>query len=129
MAMALSAHPIRQVEAIIPVPIHPKKKFARGYNQSELLARGLSKEWGVPVLKGLVHKLKHTNSQTTNNRFGRWDNVQDIFAAASQIRNFSHVLIVDDVITTGATLESLALAIKAVDPKVQISLLSFAFTK
>ena len=96
---------------------------------SELYKSYHDEEWGVPVLKGLVHKLKHTNSQTTNDRFGRWENVQNIFTSSSQIRNFSHVLIVDDVITTGATLESLALAIKAVDPKVQISLLSFAFTK
>jgi predicted amidophosphoribosyltransferase len=88
-----------------------------------------AKEWGVPVLKGLVHKRKHTNSQTTNDRFGRWENVQNIFASSSQMLNYRHVLIVDDVITTGATLESLARAIKAIDPKVQISLLSFAFTK
>ena len=129
MAMALSAHPIRQVEAIIPVPIHPKKKFARGYNQSELLARGLAKEWGIPLLKSTVHKKKHTLSQTTNDRFGRWENVQHMFRASAHFTRYRHVLIVDDVITTGATLESLARAIKLADPNVQISLLSFAFTK
>jgi ComF family protein len=129
MATALSTHPISKIEAIIPVPIHPKKKFARGYNQSELLARGLSKEWGVPLLKSSVQKRKHTLSQTTNDRFGRWDNVQNMFRASAQFTSYRHVLIVDDVITTGATLESLARAIKAADPNVQISLLSFAFTK
>jgi ComF family protein len=128
MATALSSHPISKIEAIIPVPIHPKKKFARGYNQSELLARGLSKHWGVPLLKSSVQKRKHTLSQTTNDRFGRWDNVQNMFASA-QFTGYRHVLIVDDVITTGATLESLARAIKAADTNVQISLLSFAFTK
>ena len=129
MATALSAHPIRQVEAIIPVPIHPKKTFARGYNQSELLARGLAKEWGIPLLKSTVHKKKHTLSQTTNDRFGRWENVQNMFRASAHFTRYRHVLIVDDVITTGATLESLARAIKLADPNVQISLLSFAFTK
>jgi ComF family protein len=129
MATALTAHPISKVDAIIPVPIHPKKKFARGYNQSELLARGLSKHWGVPLLKSTVQKRKHTLSQTTNDRFGRWENVQNMFRATAQFNGYHHVLIVDDVITTGATLESLARAIKATDPNVQISLLSFAFTK
>jgi ComF family protein len=129
MAKQLVNHPISKVDAVLPVPIHPKKKFARGYNQSELLARGLSKEWEIPLLKSLVHKRKHTNSQTTNDRFGRWDNVQNMFVAALNNTNYGHILIVDDVITTGATLESLARAIKATDPKVQISLLSFAFTK
>ena len=129
MAKVLDAHPIKNVDGIIPVPIHPKKKFARGYNQSELLARGLAKAWGVPVLKSLVRKRKNTASQTTNDRFGRWENVQNIFFATAQTGQFQHILIVDDVITTGATLESLANAIKAADPQVQISLLSFAFTK
>jgi competence protein ComFC len=129
MAKVLDKHPISKVDGILPVPIHPKKKFARGYNQSELLARGLAKVWGVPVLKSLVRKKKYTASQTTNDRFGRWENVQNTFNARSNIGQFQHVLIIDDVITTGATLESLAKAIKAVDPKVQISLLSFAFTK
>ena len=58
-----------------------------------------------------------------------WDNVQDMFVASFKNTNYGHILIIDDVITTGATLESLARAIKATDPKVQISLLSFAFTK
>lgn len=129
MAKLLLSHPISKIDAVIPVPIHPKKKFARGYNQSELLARGISKEWCVPILKGSVQKRKHTQSQTTNDRFGRWDNVQNMFAAAADFSHYRHVLIVDDVITTGATLESLTKAIKAADPKIQISLLSFAFTK
>ncbi|MEY4992563.1 MAG: hypothetical protein RI948_1445 [Bacteroidota bacterium] len=129
MANALAGHPISSVDALIAVPIHPKKKFARGYNQSELLARGIAKQWGIPLLKSSVQKRKHTLSQTTNDRFGRWENVQNMFKAAGNFSRFRHVLIVDDVITTGATLESLVRAIKAADPDVQISLLSFAFTK
>jgi ComF family protein len=117
------------VDAIVAVPIHPKKKFARGYNQSELLAQGISNVWGAPILKSIAHKRKHTASQTTNDRFGRWENVQNLFVGDARIANYRHVLIVDDVITTGATLESLTKAIKAVDSTIQISLLSFAFTK
>jgi competence protein ComFC len=129
MAKQLSTHPIRHVDAILPVPIHPKKKFARGYNQSELLARGLAKEWKVPVWSFLVRKEKHTRSQTTNDRFGRWDNVQQTFKSLRNLPKELHILIVDDVITTGATLESLVCAIRDSEPSVQISLLSFAFTK
>ncbi len=129
MAKQLQTHPISAVDAIVAVPIHPKKKFARGYNQSELLAQGISNVWGAPILKSIAHKRKHTASQTTNDRFGRWENVQNLFVGNARIANYRHVLIVDDVITTGATLESLTKAIKAVDPAIQISLLSFAFTK
>jgi ComF family protein len=129
MAKHLQTHPICAVDAIVAVPIHPKKKFARGYNQSELLARGISNVWGAPILNSIAHKRKHTASQTTRDRFGRWENVQNLFVGAARIANYRHVLLVDDVITTGATLESLTKAIKAVDPTIQISLLSFAFTK
>jgi ComF family protein len=129
MAQKLAEHPLRHCDYLLPVPIHPRKKFARGYNQSELLARGLSKSWGTPILNQLAKKKRYTNSQTKLDRLGRWDNVQDIFRSSEILTNGVHVLIVDDVITTGATLEALAKAIRAVNPEIQISLLSFAFTK
>jgi ComF family protein len=129
MAQKMEGHPLSKCDFLLPVPIHPRKKFARGYNQSELLARGLSKCWGTPILKQLVRKKGYTKSQTKLDRFGRWDNVQDIFRSTELLQSRSHVLIVDDVITTGATLEALVRAIQFVNPEIQISLLSFAFTK
>jgi ComF family protein len=129
MAQKLAAHPLSQCDYLLPVPIHPRKKFARGYNQSELLARGLAKSWGTPILSQLARKKRYTTSQTKLDRFGRWDNVQDIFRSSEILTPGAHVLIVDDVITTGATLEALVRAIQAVNPEIQISLLSFAFTK
>jgi ComF family protein len=128
MAELLAAHDIANVDAVTAVPIHPKKKFARGYNQSELLARGLAKTWQISFLKSVTQKHKHTKSQTTTDRFGRWENVQNMFEARQLSTAYKHVVIVDDVITTGATMASLAQAIKAVNPAVQISLLSFAYT-
>jgi predicted amidophosphoribosyltransferase len=80
-------------------------------------------------LKQLVRKKGYTKSQTKLDRFGRWDNVQEIFRSTELLQSSSHVLIVDDVITTGATLEALVRAIQVVNPEIQISLLSFAFTK
>lgn len=129
MAQKLAGHPLSKCDFLLPVPIHPRKKFARGYNQSELLARGLSKSWGTPILIELARKNRYTKSQTKLDRFGRWDNVQDIFRSTELLQSRSHVLIVDDVITTGATLEALVRAIQVVNPEIQISLLSFAFTK
>ena len=129
MAQKMVDHPLSKCDFLLPVPIHPRKKFARGYNQSELLARGLSNSWGTPILKQLVRKKGYTKSQTKLDRFGRWDNVQDIFRSTELLQSKSHILIVDDVITTGATLEALVRAIQVVNPEIQISLLSFAFTK
>jgi ComF family protein len=114
MAQKLVGHPLSKCDFLLPVPIHPRKKFARGYNQSELLARGLSKSWGIPILKQLVRKKGYTKSQTKLDRFGRWDNVQDIFRSTELLQSRSHVLIVDDVITTGATLEALVRAIQVI---------------
>ncbi|MEN9699236.1 MAG: hypothetical protein RLZZ301_434 [Bacteroidota bacterium] len=130
MADYFQAHPMRDAcDALLPVPIHPRKKFARGYNQSELLARGIASQWKKPVLTDWILKNKHTRSQTRSDRFGRWDNVHSLFSARPIQIPFQHVLIIDDVITTGATVESLARTILAANPSIQISLLSFAFTK
>jgi competence protein ComFC len=129
LANEIKEHPIRFVDAIIPVPLHPKKKFARGYNQSELLAKGLAKNWNVPILNKATFKKRNTKSQTKKDRFGRWENVQNMFELHLDLFQFKHILIVDDVVTTGATLESLIVSIQQKAPEVQISLLSFAFTK
>jgi len=128
MAKQLKDHAITSCDYLLPVPIHPRKKFARGYNQSELLAMGLSKCWNKPILQHLVKKKAYTKSQTKLDRLGRWDNVQEIFQSNNVQLTIAHVLIIDDVITTGATLEALVKTIQAVNPQIQISLLSFAFT-
>jgi len=128
MARKLKDHALSTCDYLLPVPIHPRKKFARGYNQSELLAIGLSRQWNKPILKHLVKKKTHTKGQTQLDRLSRWDNVQNIFRGIDAPLSDAHVLIVDDVITTGATLEALVKAIQEVNPKIQISLLSFAFT-
>lgn len=119
----------RTVEALIPVPIHYKKKYIRGYNQSELLAKGISKSLGVPMDKKIVSKTKHTKSQTTLGRFKRWDNVEGLFYVDETIRNYRHIAIVDDVITTGATLESIMQQIRLVAPTIKISIISLAVVK
>lgn len=129
LAQVMNKHPIRNVDALVALPIHSKKRFQRGYNQSELIAKGLSLEWRIPLIQGAAHKKKNTKSQTQNDRFERWENVKNTFEINTQQLVFNHILIVDDVITTGATLEALCQSIHRAAPDIQISLLSFAFTK
>lgn len=114
-------------EVLIPVPLHYKRKFKRGYNQSDYLAQGIV--MGNPRLKmssKLVVRNTNTATQTRKNRFQRWDNVQGIFAVSSEIRKYKHVVLVDDVITTGSTLETLAQAIREANPEIRISIVTLA---
>lgn len=117
------------VEALIPIPIHRKKKYQRGYNQSELLAKGITSVSKIPMHLSVVSKSLHTKSQTTLGRFKRWDNVEDLFVVHQDITNYKHIALVDDVITTGATLESIIRSIRAVAPDIQISVISLAVAK
>lgn len=96
-----------ELDFIIPVPLHPTKLRSRGYNQSACFAEGLSKTLDVPVLPDVLKRTKNTETQTNKSRFSRWENVKDVFALDNkeQIEN-KHILIVDDIVTTGATIEA-----------------------
>lgn len=95
------------VELIIPVPLHPRKQHRRGYNQSELLARGLSQTMGIPWRSDLLERVAFTTTQTRKSRLDRLENVQNAFRlSAPAALEGRHVLLVDDVMTTGATLEA-----------------------
>jgi ComF family protein len=102
-------------EIILPVPLHLKKLMKRGYNQSELFAKGLGESMNIPVDPGLLYRRKATETQTKKNRFRRWQNVTEVFAVRDPEKLESkHVLVVDDVITTGATLESCIIALSGI---------------
>lgn len=95
------------VDCIIPVPLHPKKERKRGYNQSEWIARGIAKSMGKPMQVGNLVRISESSTQTRKSRIERWENVQRIFAVRYPERIAGkHVLLVDDVVTTGATLEA-----------------------
>lgn len=94
-------------DAIIPIPLHPRKRKIRGFNQAEVIAKGLSEILDVSLNISDVYRNTHTASQTRKGRFERWQNVENIFAVnnADQLIG-KHLLIVDDVITTGSTMEA-----------------------
>lgn len=95
------------VDLVIPVPLHLKKFRTRGYNQSEYIAIGLAEELGtLSSSKNLVRN-KATESQTKKNRYTRFENMQNVFELKNEVDlKDKHILLIDDVITTGATLEA-----------------------
>lgn len=125
----MSARSKFEVDAIIPIPLHSKKTFKRGYNQSLLLAEGLQKQLRAPI-ESCLYRKKHHESQTKKNRFERQDNVKSIFGVdEALLANKKHVLIIDDVLTTGATLEEAAKAILSFNPEIRVSLFTLAMAK
>lgn len=115
---------------IIYIPLHPKKLRKRGYNQSAYFAEGLSISMGVPVLHDAMIRVKNTETQTRKSRYERWENVEGIFAVAkAEEMKGKHVLLVDDIITTGATIEACVLALnKAGVEKISVAAIGCADT-
>jgi ComF family protein len=95
------------IDALIPLPLFPSKEKKRGYNQASVLCYGISEIIGKPVLENVVIRTTHTETQTRKNRVARWQNMEGRFLLKdpSGLEN-KHVLLVDDVITTGASLEA-----------------------
>lgn len=98
-----------QFDVIVPVPLHSSKKKLRGYNQSERFGQGLGKALELPCSDDFVKRVSVTDTQTRKSRLRRWENVKDVFKVEEKgVFRERSVLLVDDVVTTGATLESLA---------------------
>lgn len=100
---------IANIDILVPVPLHPKREKQRGYNQSLEICKGISRMTGIPIDNNTLIRKVNNESQTKNVRFDRWKNVEDIFSITDEIPfQNKHILLVDDVITTGSTLESCA---------------------
>ena len=96
-----------KTEIILPVPLHPKKEKKRGFNQSEVFAMGLSSSMHVPYDTHTLIRTFASETQTRKTRFKRWENVKEIFSLQDKEKlSHKHLLLVDDVITTGATIEA-----------------------
>lgn len=114
------------IDFIIPVPLHPDKLKKRGYNQSEWLAKGLSKSMNKPVDTTHLIRTKANVSQTNKNVYERYENTSGIFQLTNHtVFSGKHVLIVDDVLTTGSTLEACAQSLLSTE-NITISLFTLA---
>ena len=98
----------QKFNVIVPVPLHAARKRKRGYNQSEDFAKGLSRSLNIPHANALMRTTK-TETQTRKSKLSRWQNVSEVFQVkdSNQVQS-QHILLVDDVITTGATIEACA---------------------
>jgi ComF family protein len=97
---------IDQFDLIVPVPLHNSRKRKRGYNQSAKFAEGLSQSLDVPWDESISMRTTSTATQTKKNKVERWENVKDVFAVHDDRVRDKRILLVDDVITTGATIEA-----------------------
>ena len=115
------------VDTVVPVPLHPRRKMLRGYNQSEYIARGVAEAMGVPMETRILYRRRNNPSQPTLAENETRENVRDLFGVrnAERIRG-RHLLIVDDVITSGETVTACAEALLAADVGCRISVASVA---
>jgi len=118
---------VNDIDLIIPVPLHPAKERVRGFNQSELISRGLADTLSRPVDTTTLKRITVSATQTKRSRYERWTNVEGIFGVsdAGAVKG-KHILLVDDVITTGSTIESCASELLKIEG-VRVSVLAIAY--
>lgn len=116
------------IDLMIPVPLHPSRLRSRGYNQSDYISQGLSEATRVPVATDLLRRELQGSSQTKRGRYERWENVEGLFTVTKPGRiSGRHLLLVDDVITTGSTMEACVQALHdAADVSVSVIALAAA---
>lgn len=116
------------IDALIPLPLYADKERKRGYNQAAIICNGISSVMNVPVLNGHVIRRHATDTQTHKHRTERWENVKGSFMLANEnALKGKHLLLIDDVITTGATLEACGSVILELENiKLSIATLAYA---
>ncbi|MBY0481801.1 MAG: ComF family protein [Chitinophagaceae bacterium] len=123
-----NAERFKTIDALIALPLHPKKQMIRGYNQARIICEGIKAVWDKPIIDHAVERIIFSNTQTQQNRVNRWQNMEGIFGLKnpSEIQH-KHLLLVDDVTTSGATLEACGSVLLAVDG-VKLSIATVAYT-
>ena len=110
-------------DALCPIPLHPSKQRKRGYNQAEEIAIGISQALGIPVWNGL-ERTRKTSTQTNKNALERMQNVEGVFRLKNGVDIPNSIALVDDVVTTGSTLES---ALLAIPPQAEVGIYALAW--
>jgi ComF family protein len=120
---------VNEIDFIVPVPLHARKKKKRGFNQSEIISGGIASVIDKEVKPEILFRKSYSSTQTKKSKYQRWENVESIFTVKnpSVIEN-KHLLLVDDVITTGATIEACAHALLKVGG-VELSVGAVAYTR
>ncbi len=114
------------IDMIVPVPLHPKKFRKRGYNQSEWIAKGLSEALVKPIDSTHLIRIKANATQTKKSVYERYENTKNVFSLNDKtVFEHKHILLVDDVLTTGSTLEACMLALMETD-YIKISIFTLA---
>jgi ComF family protein len=125
----ISNNRFKKIDALIPLPLYADKEHKRGFNQANILCEGIAEMMNIPVIKGNVIRKRFTQTQTKKHRQERWQNVEGSFKVdnIAQLKD-KHLLLVDDVITTGATLEACGKEILIIDNvKLSVATLAYAF--
>ena len=118
--------------AVVPVPLHPLRRWKRGYNQAELIARGVAQAMGLPLETTLLRRRRNTKTQTKLHGGAKSRNVQGAFglavlrAATLKRRGINHILLIDDVLTTGSTLAACATPLQSAGFRISAATLAFA---
>ena len=116
------------VEALIPLPLNGNKLRKRGYNQAELICEGIASVWSRPIITDAVIRLLNTSTQTNKSLSDRWDNMEGAFAIANASKiEGKHIALIDDIITTGASIESCGHELLKVKG-VKLSVITVGFT-
>ena len=117
------------IDGIVPIPLTKKRFRQRGYNQSEEIAKGINEMTGIPIYTGIVKRTVFKGSQTNKSRLGRRENVEHVFELSGELSdNVKHLLVVDDVVTTGSTVIACARQLAKIDG-IRISVMSLGLTK
>ncbi len=116
------------IDLIIPVPLHPSRTLTRGYNQSMCIAEGIASVLQIPINQSSLLRNKRSATQTKKRRYSRFENMQEVFSIKNpNDLKGKHILLVDDVMTTGATLEACGLSLLTANiGKLSIATIAFA---
>ncbi len=125
----LEAEFLKDVDMIIPVPLHWMRRWSRGYNQAEIIASGISRETGIPMRTDILRRHRRTRTQTVIKVEEKARNVSQAFSIRNvPCQDIRHILLVDDVFTTGSTLSACLQALRTVfPPSVRISVATLGF--